>query len=204
MLPFPTPGGVSGRSWLAFTAALIANEVCANHSCGAVAEFHRASRTFRCGTKVEVGRLYRKVGRRTGRVLKFYGMRREKSKLWRLVWSQFRAALCRESSEEQAAQAEKKPVEVRAQEGNGDERQVVGAGWDEAGLLDEDFGVDEEEGGSSEGDLSRYEDDATAGGLKGPRELTERPEEGDEQKYRAVEALVGRQDANDEESGYAE
>jgi hypothetical protein len=131
-------------------------------------------------------------------------MRREKSKLRRLAWRQFRAALCREGREEQAAQAEKKPAEVRAEEGVGDKGEVVGAGWDEAGLLNEDFGVDEEEGGRCEGGLSRCADDAAAGGLWGARELTERPEEGDEEEYRAVEALVERENPDDEESGYAE
>jgi len=34
--------------WLAFTQQWVA--ACANHSCGAVAESHRASRAFRIGT----------------------------------------------------------------------------------------------------------------------------------------------------------
>jgi hypothetical protein len=131
-------------------------------------------------------------------------MRREKSKWGRLIWSQFRVALCRECREKQESKAEKKPVEVRAEEGVGDEWQVVGTGGDEVGLLNEDFSVGEEEGGDGEGGLSRYEDDAAAGGLIGPRELTERPEERDEQEYRAVEALVEGENADDEESAYAE
>ena len=61
VLPFPTPGGDSGRPLASIHTLLsvAGEEVCANHSCGAVADFHRASRTFWYGTKVEVGRLFR-------------------------------------------------------------------------------------------------------------------------------------------------
>jgi len=49
-LPFPSPGGISGETSGEHSRSEDA-AACANHSCGAVAESHRASRAFRIGTK---------------------------------------------------------------------------------------------------------------------------------------------------------
>ena len=45
-----------GGSWLAFTPLRVVWSGVRDHSCGAVAEFHRASRTFRCGQWLWVAR----------------------------------------------------------------------------------------------------------------------------------------------------
>ncbi|SRR6266702_1087535 len=56
-LPFPSPGGFSGRILAGIHAALFGREHVRVHSCGAVADFHRASRTFRCGQGFWVAQL---------------------------------------------------------------------------------------------------------------------------------------------------
>src|SRR5882757_1061828 len=53
MPPFPTRWRSVGGLLAAFTRRPTAGVPVRVHSCGAVAEFHRASRTFHCGTKVD-------------------------------------------------------------------------------------------------------------------------------------------------------